>query len=147
MAGDWNSPITSSPLSSTPKRDPMSRRNSETRIVLQLDPRVALEAIILNRLERTPTGRRHEWLRNLLLVGFRIECQVLQGSTQSRDTLTPTRNFTWNPRTLKPADPSESLKPADVASTRTTPIVNTKPFAMLARVIGHDASARQALSR
>ena len=144
--GDWNSPISSPPLSSTLKRDPMSRRNSETRIVLQLDPRVALEAIILNRLERTPTGRRHEWLRSLLLVGFRIECQVLQGSMQSRTTLTSTRNFTWNPRTLKPADPSEPLKPADVVLTQSTPSLEAKPFAMLARVIGHDASVRQAHS-
>ena len=48
------------------------------RIVLQLDTRVRFEALILNRLERVPKGRRQEWLRGLLVQGFRYECQTLQ---------------------------------------------------------------------
>ena len=41
------------------------------RVVLQLDPRVTFESLILNRLERIPEGRRQEWLRGLLVQGFR----------------------------------------------------------------------------
>ncbi|GAB3100442.1 hypothetical protein G8770_04330 [Aestuariicella hydrocarbonica] len=43
---------------------------------LSLDTRVPLEAVVLQRLYRLPKGRQTEWLRQLLLVGFRSECQT-----------------------------------------------------------------------
>ena len=56
----------------------MAKSTGGKRIALQLDPRVAFEALILNRLERIPEGRRQEWLRGLLVQGFRQECQSLR---------------------------------------------------------------------
>ena len=43
------------------------------RLVLHLDLRITLEAIILNRVECIPATRRQEWLRGLLVQGFRSE--------------------------------------------------------------------------
>ena len=51
----------------------VAKARSGERVVLQLDTRIALEAIILNRLERIPKARRQEWLRGLLVQGFRQE--------------------------------------------------------------------------
>mgnify|MGYP007022268041 CR=1 FL=1 len=56
----------------------MAKTTGSKRIALQLDPRVAFEALILNRLERIPETRRQEWLRGLLVQGFRQECQSLR---------------------------------------------------------------------
>ena len=125
----------------------MLAKNSETRVVLKLDSRVALEAIILNRLERTPKGRRQEWLRGLLVGGFRFECQILQSSMHSQVSSKTNRSFTWNPPTLKPTAPSEPSKPADYASPHLTSNADKKPLAMLARVIGHDAPGQLTLVR
>lgn len=47
-------------------------------IALKLDPRMALEALILNRLGRLPRTRRPEWLRGLLVQGFVSECRMLR---------------------------------------------------------------------
>lgn len=44
---------------------------TEHRITLVLDRRVSLEALLLNRLLRLPATRHQEWLRGLLLLGFR----------------------------------------------------------------------------
>ena len=57
----------------------MAKTKSGIRVALQLDTRIALEAIILNRLQRIPANRRQEWLRGLLVQGFRQECQALRG--------------------------------------------------------------------
>jgi hypothetical protein len=40
-----------------------------------LDKRVALEALLVNALHKSPVARRQEWLRRLLIQGFRAECQ------------------------------------------------------------------------
>ena len=125
----------------------MTRAKPETRIVLQLDPRIALEAIILNRLERAPARRRQEWLRSLLLAGFRSECQVVKRSTElpSRRGTIPVS--TWNPQTLRSSTGPRSDRQVDVGSQEPDPSVENKPFAMLARVIGHDAAEHCALIR
>jgi len=125
----------------------MTRAKPETRIALQLDPRIALEAIILNRLERAPARRRQEWLRSLLLAGFRSECQVVKRSTElpSRRGTIPVS--TWNPQTLRSSIGPRSDRQVDVGSQEPDPSVENKPFAMLARVIGHDAAEHRALIR
>ena len=56
----------------------MAKSTGANRLTLHLDPRVAFEALILNRLERIPKSRRQEWLRGLLVQGFRQECQSLR---------------------------------------------------------------------
>ena len=59
----------------------MAKARIRNRIVLHLNTRMALEAIILNRLENIPQPRRQEWLRGLLVQGFRLECQALRQGT------------------------------------------------------------------
>ena len=114
----------------------MTKTKPGVRVVLQLDPRIALEAIILNRLERIPTTRRREWLRGLLLQGFRSECQVVRGA-QEKPQRCPATAFT-NWKTDDPqhavgfADPERVVakgKPSQVRS-------DSKPFAALRKVIG-----------
>lgn len=52
----------------------------EYRLNFALDIRVALEAVLVQRLKQQPTTRQHEWLRRLLVLGFREECKTLQQS-------------------------------------------------------------------
>ena len=110
----------------------MAKAKPGTRVALQLDTRIALEAIILNRLQRIPEGRRQEWLRGLLVQGFRQECQALRGTMDDRREPVAmafasrpdggTRHCSVNPVVAPIAPPTGSG--AD------------KPFAALGKVIG-----------
>jgi len=92
-----------------------------------------LEAIILNRLQRIPESRRQEWLRGLLVQGFRQECQALRGTTDERQKPVAmafasrqedaTKHFSVNP-VVAPIAPPPVGSGAD------------KPFAALGKVIG-----------
>jgi len=114
----------------------MAKTKPGYRVVIQLDPRVALEAILLNRLERLPLSRRQEWLRGLLLQGFRDECQALRGAPDEA-TSRPIRAFTKGRSggMQKPISHPASgrsvvkVKPAHATTAR-------KPFAALGKVIG-----------
>jgi len=129
----------------------MAKTTAGKRIALQLDPRVAFEALILNRLERIPDVRRREWLRGLLVQGFRHECQLLR-VVQDELVPQPMRPpqgqgvSTRQPRTAFAAwlaQPSAPSAPP-ATETETTPVaveannatVQGKPFAGLRKVIG-----------
>lgn len=126
----------------------MAKTTAGKRIALQLDPRVAFEALILNRLERIPEARRQEWLRGLLVQGFRWECQSLR-VVQDEVDLQPMRPpqgqgmSTRQPRTAFAAWLAQPSAPR-VTETKTSPVAveaNTaagqgKPFAGLRKVIG-----------
>ncbi len=104
--------------------------------MLQLDPRVALEAIMLNRLERTPAARRQEWLRGLLVQGFRCECQALRGAS---DEATPrsTSGFTnWTTGVAQKPISLSAEEPAVAKSTSSPVNTVNKPFAALGKVMG-----------
>jgi len=111
----------------------MAKTKPGYRIALQLDTRIALEAIILNRLQLIPQARRQEWLRGLLVQGFRQECQALQGMADVRKTQPamafaprldgPMKSAAVNPVTAP-------VEPLPAAGT------NSKPFAALGKVIG-----------
>jgi len=47
-------------------------------VTVDLDMRMPLEALILQRLRRLPVCRHKEWVRQLVLVGFRNECQTMK---------------------------------------------------------------------
>ena len=111
----------------------MAKTTPGCRIVLQLDTRIALEAIILNRLQLIPKARRQEWLRGLLVQGFRQECQALQGMS-GRRTSPPAMAFA--PRL---DGPMKSSVVSPVAAPILQPSTNgaaNKPFAALGKVIG-----------
>ena len=114
----------------------MAKAKPGQRIVMQLDPRIALEVIILNRLERIPPTRRQEWLRGLLVQGFRSECQALRGA--SDDT---TRRATTGLKSRKAGEMQKGVcltKPESTVVKVTPSPVDTaiKPFAALSKVIG-----------
>jgi hypothetical protein len=115
---------------------PMAKAKPGHRIVLHLDPRIALEEIILNRRERIPATRRQEWLRGLLVQGFLSECQSLR-STSDEATRRPTMGL--KNRNVSDAQESVGLtEPEPVVATVTHSQANTanKPFAALGKVIG-----------
>jgi len=100
---------------------------------LQLDTRIALEAIILNRLQRIPTNRRQEWLRGLLVQGFRQECLALRG-TMDETKQPAAMAFTSR---LKGAMTSSTDTPMVVPDALSPSAGSTsKPFAALGKVIG-----------
>ncbi len=61
---------------------------------LTLDPRMPFDALIVNRLERLPDARQHEWLHGLLVQGFLYECRQLrelEGEGAARQPAPPAR--------------------------------------------------------
>ena len=114
----------------------MAKTKPGRRLVLQLDPRIALEAIILNRWERIPTTRRQEWLRGLLVQGFRSECQTLRGApddVKRRPTMVFKNRMTGElPKTVSLPEPEPTV--AKVKPSQSSPA--SKPFAALGKVIG-----------
>jgi hypothetical protein len=126
----------------------MAKATGDGRIALELDPRVALEALVLNRLERIPVARRQEWLRGLLVQGFRHECQTLRvvrdephpQSTrpqqgQGRASHQPSSLFAaWLVKSMPPSGmPAQPIAVAAETSVKGYP---AKPFAGLRKVIG-----------
>ena len=110
----------------------MAKAKPGTRVALQLDTRIALEAIILNRLQRIPEGRRQEWLRGLLVQGFRQECQALRATADETQKL-PAVAFTSRPQgTTKQC----SVNPVAAPIAPPTGSGADKPFAALGKVIG-----------
>ena len=114
----------------------MAKAKPAHRVILQLDPRIALEAIILNRVERIPATRRQEWLRGLLVQGFRTECQALRGvpdDAKGRPTIAfKTRMTGEAPKTISLRVP----EPAVVKGKSSQVHAASKPFATLGKVIG-----------
>ena len=114
----------------------MAKTKPAHRVVLQLDPRIALEAIILNRVERIPATRRQEWLRGLLVQGFRTECQALRGvpdDAKGRPTMAFKNRMTGE------AQKAVSLRAPEPAVVKGKPAqanAASKPFAALGKVIG-----------
>ncbi len=111
----------------------MAKTTPGCRVVLQLDTRIALEAIILNRLQRIPENRRQEWLRGLLVQGFRQECQALQGMSGGRASL-PAMAFASR---LDGPMKSSVVSPVAAPVAQPPAVATTgKPFAALGKVIG-----------
>ncbi|MET0063947.1 MAG: hypothetical protein ABW176_16810 [Candidatus Thiodiazotropha endolucinida] len=115
----------------------MAKAKSRHRITLQLEPRVALEAIILNQLERIPSTRRQEWLRGLVVQGFLIERRALQGVAVERTSRIGAGFPDWLAGKLsrQAASPKREPMPAAVIGNDAAHDAK-KPFAQLRRVIG-----------
>jgi len=114
----------------------MAKANPMHRIVLHLDPRVALEEIILNRRECLPASRRQEWLRGLLVQGLLAESQVLRRPS-GEATIRPTMGLK-NQRTSDAQQSIGSADPEPIVATVTHSQTNAanKPFAALGKVMG-----------
>lgn len=122
-------------------------------LVISLDTRIPLEAMVLQRLRRLPNSRQNEWLRQLLLVGFRSECQAIRseqalpahGISMSQPCTSPGINGSLGagpvqPRTtetmvdhtVRSPGSSHDSERAGLAPQKDT----RKPFTHLRRVIG-----------
>jgi len=112
----------------------MTKSKPGHRVVLQLDLRVALEAILLNRLDRIPTSRRQEWLRGLLVQGFRVECQALRGAPDKSAHRPATGFSNWRAGEIQ--KPSTAETTPVVVEPRSVDATTSKPFAALGKVIG-----------
>ena len=114
----------------------MARAKTVHRLVIHLDTRVALEAVLLNRQACLPAARRQEWLRRLLMQGFYDEYQTLRGVPDS-GTRRPSMAFTHR-MTGKTQRPLNTREQESMAMKEQAPVSNAagKPFAALGRVIG-----------
>jgi len=113
----------------------MAETKPGQRVALQLDPRIALEAIILNRLERIPAARRQEWLRSLLVQGFRLECLALRGVSEEleqRPAMTFTHTLSDDSKNLVHQKEVPPITQVEISETKAA----DKPFASLGKVIG-----------
>ena len=113
----------------------MAKTKPGQRVALQLDPRIALEAIILNRLERTPSARRQEWLRSLLVQGFRLECLALRGVSEEqeqRPVMTFTHKLAGDSKDVIPPKEELPVTRGELSESKAA----DKPFASLGKVIG-----------
>ena len=96
---------------------------------------MALEAIILNRLECLPTARRQEWLRGLLVHGFRSECRALGGVPENKERCSTTAFTQWlagkSSRSVR-----SKTEPPDLQTRLPQTKADGKPFAVLGKVMG-----------
>lgn len=114
----------------------MAKARSRNRIVLHLNTRMALEAIILNRLENIPQTRQQEWLRGLLVQGFRDECEVLRQETVMAQPESRMKFSDWL-TDASTRQKRETVKSEQKAMPKkVNEMTATKPFAELGRIIG-----------
>lgn len=114
------------------------------RIDLQLNVAIVFEALILNRLLRLPKTRHQEWLRGLLVQGFRRECRALrklQHDEQSGSNAPPQERNAVAYRSVSAGShqttiPKQSAPQAKHAASEAQRSNNTVPFAALRKVIG-----------
>lgn len=114
----------------------MARVKTVEQLVIHLDSSVSLEWNLLNRHKCLPASRRQEWLRGLLLQGFRDEVKLLNGvqnSERHRPMLAFTRRI--GRKSQPPVVTREPVSIARVAQATTNPATG-KPFAALGKVIG-----------
>ena len=102
---------------------------------------MAFEALILQRLQRVPTGRRQEWLRGLLVQGFVGECRGRREANDAPAGATKPRQGTSFAGWLSERPPVPQPAPApkvDRCDPRRSADLDTtdKPFAHLRKVIG-----------
>lgn len=121
-------------------------------ISVSLDTRIPLEAIVLQRLRRLPNSRQNEWLRQLLLAGFRSECQIIKSapslhahisSVRLLETASAKHGYPGAASANQPADAmADSCGRSQRSShnnrrfDRAPQNQATKPFTHLMRVIG-----------
>lgn len=119
--------------------------SAEPTVVIRLDRRVPLEALVMNRLQRVPELRRDEWLRNLLILGFRAECQSIKdqqpNANHNNVVSRPTLQYSYGLR----HSAINSLSAKVESEAVINPIEHNyevrndklgKPFAQLKKVIG-----------
>ena len=114
------------------------------RITLQLDVAFVFEALILHRMRRLPKSRCEEWLRGLLVQGFRRECRAIRKTQRAEQTgrnATPSENTATHPYFSVAEHQSRTPQAKADPGTKSAAINakhcgNTVSFAALRKVIG-----------
>jgi hypothetical protein len=118
---------------------------SEISISITLNRRIPLEALALNRLQQLPELRREEWLRNLLMRGFRGECRSMRASQftapqslgANESAIAHTNWLMQTPAEHSlPVMEDERLSHQTVQKKAARADTHHKPFAELAKIIG-----------
>ena len=106
----------------------------EYQLHLALDFRVALEAVLIQRLRQQPKSRHQEWLRRLLVLGFREECKSLQQSVgQTVRPASGTAFAHWLTQESKVTEVAADMPKQNVL---TVGPAQHKPLAALQKVLG-----------
>ncbi len=114
------------------------------RITLQLDVAFVFEALILHRMQRLPKSRCEEWLRGLLVQGFKRECRAIRKTQRAEQT---GRNATLSENIATHAYVSAAEQQSPLPQAKAAPGTksaainaqhcgNTVSFAALRKVIG-----------
>ena len=114
------------------------------RIDLQLNVAFVFEALILKRLRRLSKTRSHEWLRSLLVEGFKRECRAIRkvqrtdqmdrDAALNQGAATHPEDSATEPRSPMP---QPKVGPGTIAAVIAAPHSNgTVSFAALRKVIG-----------
>ena len=114
------------------------------RITLQLNVAFVFEALILKRLRRLPKTRGHEWLRSLLVEGFKRECRQIRKVQRAREagrdaSLSQDAAIYPDVSAAEPRSPMPHPKagPGSIFTALQVPHSNgTVSFAALRKVIG-----------
>lgn len=114
----------------------MAKAKPGIRVTIQLDPRVALESVLLNRHRQLPVSRRQEWLRGLLVQGFRSEIESLRGTSDDTKRDSTTAFAKSMPRSPRRTAGLPESAPAVVTAEPVPAKAGTKPFAALGKVMG-----------
>ena len=118
---------------------------AETTITICLDRRIPLEALVVNRLQHLPALRRDEWLRNLLILGFRVDCNSIKAQQSVLTQQIATRRSAipypdWLRQTVTDQSTEQVDSEALISLAEATDRINfgtdRKPFAQLTKVIG-----------
>ena len=113
-------------------------------ISLQLNVAFVFEALILKRVRRLSKSHGHEWLRSLLVEGFKRECgaiQKVQGAGNASRDAALSQVAAIHPD-LSAAEhqsppPHPKADPGTISTTHQVPHANgTVSFAALRKVIG-----------
>lgn len=101
---------------------------------LVLDFRVALEAVLIQRLGQQPKKSQQEWLRRLLVLGFREECQCLRHTAEQATRPTSGAGFAdWLTQETRV---NEVVALSPVQKVETLGCSHQKPLAALQKVLG-----------
>lgn len=86
-----------------------------TRIKLELNQRMTQEDMLIERIRSLPKARREEYLRNLLIKGFRQECLESRPAAQPATTNKQPFVSDQQPTPPQPTQRSTSSEPEDLS--------------------------------
>lgn len=127
----------------------MTDTHSQCPVLIVLDRQVVLESLMLNRLQKIPVYRQQEWLRGLLLDGFRLACHALRMTQRSSSSSIQKGNDEQSVYEREdeqvirqpgngdfPSVDAISVEPVSIAFNGIKTADDSKPFAQLRKVMG-----------